>query len=192
MFGIEYNKEYEELMIASMKHFKLLVRKVLGTKTFLLRFSKEEAFNRSTRKYKQVCNTHLALYECVFSIKLPMVLDLDSELDVRVTHKNGKPLKVVMSLCFILMEIEVLSLDKPILVMIAVTGDSEFEGVIPVGRECEGEAIKFATHVASAIMYRLIFDIDGHLDDPGVVMDGYHGQVLGRCRRCTQNSLNFM
>ena len=44
--------------------------------------------------------------------------------------------------------------------MIAETGEGEFEGIIPTGREREGEATKIAKHVASTIMYCLIFIIE--------------------------------
>ena len=84
-------------------------------------------FNGSTRNYKQICNTHLALCEYVSLIKLPGILELDSESGVRITDENGKILKAVMSLCSILMEIEVPSLRKPLFLMIAGMRDSKFE-----------------------------------------------------------------
>ena len=50
--------------------------------------------------------------------------------------------------------------------MISVTGDGEYEGVVcPTGREYEGEATKITNHIASAIMYCLMFDLDAHPDN---------------------------
>ena len=43
-----------------------------------------------------------------------------------------------MSLCSVLVEVMVLSLGKVLFLVIAKTGDREFDGVVPMGRECEG------------------------------------------------------
>ena len=63
------------------------------------------------------------------------------------------------------MDIMVPTLGKHLFLVIDVTGESEFEGVVPTGREHEGEATKIAKHVASAITYRLIFVLEVDLDD---------------------------
>ena len=63
------------------------------------------------------------------------------------------------------MDIVVLSSEKNLFLVISTTGDGEYEGVVcPTGRECEGEAMKITNHIASTIMYCLIFDLDTHPD----------------------------
>ena len=63
------------------------------------------------------------------------------------------------------MEITVLSSGKPLFLVIDNTGDGDFEGIFPMGREHEGKATKTAKHVASSIMYRLIFAIKADPND---------------------------
>ena len=110
-------------------------------------------------------NTHLDLCECVSSIELTGILDLDSEFEVRVTDKNGRFLVVILSLRSILIDIVVPSSGKPPFPMIAVTGEGEYKGVVTTGREREGGATKAANHVASAIINHFIFDLSAHPDN---------------------------
>ena len=50
MFDVEHNKLSEDIIIASVKNIKLLLRKVLGIKSFMLRISEDEAYNASMMK----------------------------------------------------------------------------------------------------------------------------------------------
>ena len=59
IFGVEYNKLSGEIIIASTKNIKLLLWKVLGIKSFMLRIHKEEESSALMKKYKQICMTHL-------------------------------------------------------------------------------------------------------------------------------------
>ena len=92
-------------------------------------------------------------------------MDLDEDYNVRVQDKDKKISAIVVSLHSFLMDIMVPSSGKPLSLMIVATGDGEFEGVVPTGREHEGEATKITKHVASAIMYYLIFIIKADPED---------------------------
>ena len=96
--------------------------------------------------------TYLAMTECILSIELPGILDLDIVTPVRVQDKNGTISPADMSLCSILVEVTVPSLGNTLILMITAMGDREFEGVFPTHREHKGEATKIAKYVASAIM----------------------------------------
>ena len=63
------------------------------------------------------------------------------------------------------MDIIVPSSGKSPFLMIAAMGDGEFEGDVRTGREREGEATKITKHVASAIIYRLIFVLEADPED---------------------------
>ena len=66
MFGVEYNKLSEEIILASLKNIRTLLREYLGIKSFMLRIPKYETSSASMGKYKQICMTHLAMAECVY------------------------------------------------------------------------------------------------------------------------------
>ena len=116
----------------------------------------EDASTATMRKYKQVLQTHLALTECVSFIELVGITDLDLVSKVRVR---------MMSIRTILMNIEVPSSRKPLFLMIAINHEGESEGVLHTGREQEAEVSKIATYVASAIMYRMMFELLVEPDD---------------------------
>ena len=98
MFGVEYDKDSEDIIISSMKNIKPLLHKVLGSKSCMLKIHKEEASNTSMRKYKQVCMPHMVIAECVPYIELPGILNLDTVTSVRVQDKNGTFLSANRSL----------------------------------------------------------------------------------------------
>ena len=92
-------------------------------------------------------------------------MDLETVTLVGVLDENRDYVPIAMSLRSILMEITVPPSGKPLFLVIADTGDGYFEGTFTTGREREGEAIKIAKHVASTIMYRLIFVIEADPND---------------------------
>ena len=97
--------------------------------------------------------------ECVSSIKLARIMDLETVPLVGVLDENGNYVPIAISLRSILMEITVPSLGKPLFLVIAYMGGGYSEGIVSTGRAREGEATKIVKHVASTIMYRLIFII---------------------------------
>ena len=111
--------------------------------------------------------THLALSECVSFIKLVGIMDMELESPVHVVDEEGDPKEATMSICSILVGIEIISseLPKAIVSEIAKSRGGEYEGILPTCREREAEAAKIATHVASAIMYRLMFHLDTKPDN---------------------------
>ena len=90
-------------------------------------------------------NIYLALSECVSSIELAGILDLELESKVKVKNKDGNIVEVTMTLRSILMDIEIASSNKPLFLMVAGTRDRKFEGILPTEREHEAEAAKIAT-----------------------------------------------
>ena len=118
-----------------MRPIKPLLRKYLGIKSFMLIIPEDKASSTSVRKCKQICMTHLAVAECVLSIKLAGIMDIETMTSVGVLDENGNYVLIEMSLCSILMEIMVPSLGQPLFLVIAETGDGEFEVFVPTGRE---------------------------------------------------------
>ena len=49
--------------------------------------------------------------------------------------------------------------------MIARSSSREYRRILPIGRERKTEAAKIVTHVASAVMYRLMCHLDAELDN---------------------------
>ena len=92
-------------------------------------------------------------------------LGLGTQVRGKGQNKDGNIGEVIMFFRSISMEIVIPSSNKPPFLMITKTHDRKFEGVIPTGRDREAEAAKIATHVASAIMYRLVFGLDAEPDD---------------------------
>ena len=74
----------------------------------------------------------------------------------------------MMSVRSALMDIKVPGTEKPLFLMITINRDGDCEGLLPTGRVREDEAAKVAHHVASSIMYRLMFET---LVDPGDIVD---------------------
>ena len=82
-----------------------------------------------------------------------------------VLDENGNYVPIKMSLRSIFMEIRVPSSGQPLFLVIAELGGGFFEGIVPTGGEHEEEATKIAKHVASTIMYRLIFAIKANINN---------------------------
>ena len=61
--------------------------------------------------------------------------------------------------------LEVLRSNKPLFLMITTNCEGKCEGVLLTGREREAEASKIATHVTSAIMYCMMFELLAEPDD---------------------------
>ena len=78
--------------------------------------------------------THLAMAECLSSIKLAGITDLENVTLVGVLDENGNYMPIEMSLCSILMEITVPTSGKLLFLMIASKEDGDFEGIFPTGR----------------------------------------------------------
>ena len=170
MFGLDYNVASEEIISISMKNFKVLAISSLGSSIFLLRVPEMEETGVLMRKHKQVCSIHLAMMECISTIELLGILDLETEGDIRIKDKNSEYKIVKMSIRSILSDITILSVEKPLFLMIAPTTNGEYEGVVPVGGERKEEAKKIADHVTSAVMYRLIFNLHAHQDNIGTFL----------------------
>ena len=114
MLGIEYNRMSGKIIITSVKNIKLLLWKVLGIKSFMLRIPKDEASRASMMKYKQIYMTHLAMGKCISSTELAGIMGLDTVTSVRVLDKNGNFGTIQMLLRSILMEITIPSSGKPL------------------------------------------------------------------------------
>ena len=84
---------------------------------------------------------------------------------MRVKNANGKIEVKMMSIRSIIMDIKVPSSKKPLVLMITINREGECGGVLPTGREREAEASNIATHVASAIMYRMMLELLAETDD---------------------------
>ena len=61
MFGVDYSKLSEEIILVSLKNTKPLLRKYLDIKSFILRIPEDEVSSASMREYKQICVTHMAM-----------------------------------------------------------------------------------------------------------------------------------
>ena len=83
--------------------------------------------------------TPLALSECVSSIELVGIMDMELELPVHVIDKEGDLIEVTMSIRSIFMFIEMTSLGtpKPLFLMIAKSRNREYKEILPTGRERE-------------------------------------------------------
>ena len=90
IYIIEFDMEIEELLGMAKHAFKILLRQKLGVKTFMLWVPDKEASINTMRRYKQILATHLAMTECVSSIELAGIMDLNVESDVRFTNHEGK------------------------------------------------------------------------------------------------------
>ena len=62
-------------------------------------------------------------------------------------------------------KVKVLGLEKPLFLLISTNHEGGCEGVLPMGREREAEATNITSHVASAVMYRMMFELLVDLDD---------------------------
>ena len=105
------------------------------------------------------------MMECILTIELLGILNLETEGNIRIKEENSEFKPVKMSIQSILVDITIPSLKKSLFLMIAPATNCRYEGVIPTGRDYEEEAKNIADHVTSAVMYRLIFNIYAHQDD---------------------------
>jgi hypothetical protein len=168
IYIIEYDMEVEELMGMAKHAFKILLRQKLGLKTFMLWVPDEEASINTMRRYKQILATHLAMMECVSSIELAGIMDLDGEHRVSVTNQEGATEIKNVSVRSVLMDIKVPGTNQPLFLMITSSRAEGCEGLLPTGRIREEEAQKVALHVASSVMYRMMFEV---LVDPLDIAD---------------------
>ena len=148
IYNIEYNMEVEALLTLAKHAFKILLRQRLGLKTFMLWVPNEDASTNTMRKYKQVLQTHLAMTECVSSIELAGIMDLDVESEVRVKNEAGVVETRTMSVRSVLMDIKVPGTEQPLFLMITTNRKGECEGLLPTGRIRDAEAEMVALHVA--------------------------------------------
>ena len=73
-----------------------------------------------------------------------------------------------MSVRSALMAIKVPGTEKPLFLMIITNREGECEGLLPTGRVREAEAEKVPHHIASSVMYRMMFEV---LVDPRDIAD---------------------
>ena len=123
----------------------------------MLKIPKEETSNASIRKYKQIYTTHLLMAECISSIELAGIMDIDIVTLVRVQDQNGN--FVPSTYLFDPSSWRLWSHPRENTSSSWLPGQETgcLKELSQRASKRKGEATKNSKHVASAIIHHLIF-----------------------------------